>query len=96
MNGLRFQEGEQAIFACPRSFEAQEEIGNLCTVALVGPWAAGQTVQLPDGQRGYLDSAADYLIDCGDSWRYVRDWQLRKLNPPAEPASITRDSEVTA
>lgn len=96
MNGLRFQPGEAAVFAVATDPSGLPGIGAHVDVLLVGPIQAGDVLRYGE-VFGVAHADADYLIDWPDGeFGLVRDWQLRKINPPAEPESITRQLEVTA
>lgn len=87
---LRFQQGEMAICtACHPALEGQQ-----VEITAVGPFKAGDIVT---GLKLVKD--ADYLVSGRLSAAAgARDWQLRKINPPEEPASLTRtnEEEITA
>jgi hypothetical protein len=47
------------------------------------------------GGTDNTDDPKDYGITFADKFpAAVMDWQLRKIDPPAEPASLTRESDV--
>lgn len=87
MNGLRFKEGEPAIYAFANHQEATEFVGSIVTIDMVGPFRARS------GLSG-KESNADYrvLLHTGETMS-VLDCQLRKLDPPVEPASLMRIEE---
>jgi hypothetical protein len=82
MSGLRFGVGELAIYAVPWDEECLPVAGHIFKVDEVGP--------LEDGD-GVL---VDYMISNEEHEGSCYDWQLRKIDPPAEPASLTRESDV--
>jgi hypothetical protein len=93
---MRFQQGEIAIFAVARVAHAIPHTGKEVTVAVVGPFAPGAVADWK-GRRLRTSRPADYLIVHQDGHPgLVMDWQLRKINPPEEPASFTRRKEMTA
>lgn len=84
MSGLRFKVGEMAIFAV-----AAHAIG----IPLMGT-----VVEVTKAGRLFgIDGPGDYEVLSHNAKRGLCfDWQLRKLDRPAEPASLTRESEVVA
>ena len=96
MSMLRFEAGEMAIFAVAMFPSAFGHQGEQVEVLHRGPFGAGSLVTI----RGYtwrIDRDVDYAIGWRDGYiGCVRDWQLRKINPPAEPATLTRREEVEA
>lgn len=94
MNGLRFKVGELAIFMFARGEEGAPFQGETCQVIDVGPWKAGDEWR-PGFKCFRKDS--DYVIQMPQGAKgQCMDYQLRKLDPPAEPESITRREEVEA
>ncbi|NII73240.1 hypothetical protein FHW84_001809 [Dyella sp. SG562] len=90
MSGLRFKEGDLAIIAVVS--EMHELRGRLCEVIAVGPWKHDE---IAFGRP--VNGGADYVVAVvGGFEGCIHDWQLRKLDPPAEPESITRREEVEA
>lgn len=87
MSGLRFKLGDLAVFAVARTVRGIPYVGLECIVILAG--------EAPDDEGGLQDYWVRYEDTTEAS---VADWQLRKINPPAEPASLTRESaeELTA
>lgn len=95
---LRFKQGEIAIFAVSFSPEGQHYVGQEVEVTAVGPFAKGQYVA-GKTRSAYVVSNCDYVILMQDGKECITvDWQLRKISPPEEPASLTRtnDEEITA
>jgi len=103
MSYLRFKVGDLAVVAIA---EKAENIGRIVEIAAVGPFKTGDHVRLPCGgscnfRPGYKDRA-DYVLNArwklenehGLVWLVAHDWQLRKLDPPAEPESLRRCEEV--
>jgi hypothetical protein len=83
---LRFKVGELAIFMFGISPEAR-------------PYA-GTTVEILEAERkeratfDFGTDIADYVVARADgSQGMADDLQLRKIDPPAEPASLTRHAE---
>lgn len=92
MNGLRFKVGELAIFAIATKANGIPYVGCNIEIMYIGPFHAGQQwngIAIPND--------CDYLLLAKDGRKGAAfDWQLRKLDPPAEPESITRREEVQA
>jgi len=85
MNGLRFKVGELAIYAVPWSPRCNPYVGQQCEVIKAGHVCVIEGVFV------------DYDLLFSDGIKIAAyDWQLRKLDPPAEPESITRREEVEA
>lgn len=92
MNGLRFKVGELAIFVCPSHSTGIGHEGTTVRVAEVGPYRTGQYVQCVGVIASYN---FDYVIDWPSGHiGFVRDWQLQKLDPPAEPKTMTVVEEM--
>jgi hypothetical protein len=88
MSGLRFKVGELAVFYIPRHPCGVSGIGRIVEVVEVGPIQQGQICQstgkpLDVGPRDYIVQMDGFRGSCDD-------YQLRKLDPPAEPVSLTR------
>ena len=90
MNGLRFKVGELAIIACAIHPENQ---GKVVEILAVGPYQIGDIVVHPSGAQVEILSNTDYFIDVELPNCTAKDYQLRKIDPPTEPASLTRESE---
>jgi len=96
MNGLRFQAGETALFVVAADPSGLPGVGARVDVLLVGPIRAGTVLRYGD-VIGVAEADADYLIAWPDGdFGLVRDWQLRKLNPPEEPKTMTRQREMAS
>lgn len=80
---MRFECGEIAIFM----------------FGISTPKHDGMTCQVIEAETRARDTyvgmlVSDYVVEMSNGdLRICYDWQLRKLNPPAEPASLTRHSE---
>lgn len=92
---LRFQQGEIAIFAVSMTPEGAHHVGHEVEITAVGPFHQGQVI------RGKTKTAAtgtscDYLMQMSlDGTECMAlDWQLRKINPPEEPVSLRRTSDI--
>jgi len=98
VSGLRFKVGEFAIYAVSIDAKSGPYVGCLCEVFRVGPFHQGERIQLPRlyGWEARSDIDCDYVVEFPDLYAAVHDWQLRKIDPPAEPASLTCDSECEA
>lgn len=84
MNGLRFKVGELAIVACDLNGEGWE--GSCIEIIDVGPFWS------PRDERWY-----DYVTSNPDDEHdelWAMDIELRKLDPPAEPKTMTVVEEV--
>ena len=82
MTGFRFQAGEIALFVVAADPGGLPGLGERVDVLLVGPIRAGTVLRYGD-VVGLAEADADYLIRWPDGdFGLVRDWQLRKLNPP--------------
>lgn len=83
MNGLRFKVGDLAVYVVPWHLLCQPYVGQPCEVVRAGG------VSVIEGR------IADYELRFSDgAWLSAFDWQLRKLDPPAEPVEMTRVEEV--
>lgn len=96
---LRFKQGEIAIFAVANTSSGSAHVDSDIEVTAVGPFIKGEII------RGKTRSAkaganCDYLIVMSIDGEecMALDWQLRKKNPPKEPASLTHtnEEEITA
>lgn len=88
---MRFQVGEMAILAVVISPRYMPYRNQQCEVIEVGPFPIGTPTQ-----TGSTTTVSDYHVQFADGMSIlVRDWQLRKINPPEEPASLTRHKETT-
>lgn len=90
MSGLRFKVGELA-----RIVVAMDPTnhGKVVEINAVGPFKAGHRLAWQGKHRMALVDC-DYFI-AGEAGEWVaRDWHLQKLDPSAEPESITRREEV--
>lgn len=105
---MRFSLGDRAILALPADSSDLPFIGEVVEIILVGPWPAGTVIRFAapsDGRRlrtNPIAHDADYLcaIMCSPEpghrpIGYVKDWQLRRLDEPDEPLSLTRVHEDT-
>jgi hypothetical protein len=83
MSGLRFKVGDLAVIAVVRNPTFQHLLGRQVTITGIHT-------------RTIYDTYEDYRLDFfnGNHHACCMDWQLRKLDPPAEPASLTRESDV--
>jgi hypothetical protein len=89
MDGLRFKVGELAIFVVAVYDSGVQHQGKTVEIVEVGPWSAGTLLK-----KWVMKRKTDYLIRTADGYHgAVVDWQLRKIDPPAEPAGLTRDTE---
>jgi len=86
MSGLRFKVGDLARVVVAMNPKNQ---GRIIEIGLCGPFFAGQFVKYGDRILKFYFNA-DYLH--GDK-EQVSDWQLQPINPPAEPASMTRETD---
>lgn len=82
MTGLRFKVGELAILAVVRNPLFVRFIGQRVTIMKIKP-------------RTIFGTFDDYQLDqmVGDFHACVADFQLQKIDPPAEPASLVREFE---
>lgn len=92
MNGLRFKVGEMAIVAVAMNPVNQ---GKVVEIIAVGPFKAGHRVVVNGVRRRSLEDC-DYFLDQSPPGGLAHDYQLRKIDPPAEPESITRREECEA
>ncbi|URX63288.1 hypothetical protein KR767_04245 [Luteibacter anthropi] len=96
MSGLRFAVGDLAILAVARSLIGLRFEGRPCTVRMIGPYGAGQVLTHPvHGRPCIVDADGDYLVvfDDGNA-ACPLDLQLRRIEPPAEPAAMSRSDVV--
>lgn len=88
MNGLRFKVGEMAILAV--ALRRHDLLGTHVSVEKIHQRPAGSACV----DNSTLLVACDYIVEHVDGSKgSVADWQLRKIDPPAEPASLTRQCE---
>lgn len=81
-----FEVGELATFAVATTAEGLLHVGKIVEVVMIGPWP-----DFPETEgREY---ACNFPDDPTDPGSLVFGWQLRKLEPPEEPASLTRIHE---
>lgn len=86
---LRFQQGEMAIYAIAGSPSMMRIVNEEVEVAAVGIKAGRYYFGLMASQD------ADYIVFCsGGGGLLCKDFQLRKINPPEEPASLKRTSDI--
>lgn len=92
---LRFQQGELAIFAVAMSHEGISKIGQQIEVTAAGPFKAGEWVS-GKTQTAMCSLDCDYLIYFPADGRETMalDFQLRKINPPEEPETMKRTSDL--
>lgn len=93
MSRLRFVTGEVAIFAVPTVEHAFSNVGEQVVIMEIGPFKKGDMCRTAGKM---VEDTFDYVAEFSDGLFGVKDWQLAKLNPPAEPESITRREEVEA
>ena len=86
MNGLRFKVGDLARVAVITDADDADVINKFVEIVAIGEFN-------PDVGRVF-----DYDADYGDSEFLFTcmDYQLRKIDPPAEPASLTRTEDCEA
>jgi hypothetical protein len=93
MSGLRFKVGELAILQFTTDQSAFGCEGDRVEIYAAGPFKPGDTVMI-GREPAKIGKAGDYVIRWSDdSGGICFDWQLRKIDSPAEPASLTRESE---
>ncbi len=91
---LRFKVGEPAIFAVAVMPDQIAAVGKHCIVERVGPFAVGDIIHFK-GSTYIFGRACDYIcMFDAENGVIAHDWQLRKIDPPAEPASLTRSSDI--
>lgn len=91
---MRFKVGDLAIFAVASDPSGISGIGQTIEIKEVGPFHQGERFRSLDKTVGH---DCDYLIQCPDkNIGIVWDWQLRKINPPEEPRTMTHHEETTA
>lgn len=83
---MRFKVGEIAIVAVPLDIS---NLGKMVTI---------QEIRSRPRCEPKRPVATDYDIQMDGKVYCCADWQLRKINPPEEPASLTRtnEKEITA
>jgi hypothetical protein len=87
MKGIRFENGELARYMFALTHEGSAYQGKIVEVIDVHPFAI---------IRG-TDLLADYRVKAADGRTGIcMDWQLRKIDSPADPIEITRRAEVGA
>lgn len=91
-NGLRFKVGDLARFVVAIRPQSIPAVGGIVEIIDVGPFAPGAT--LCDGSENGCPIQMDYFISSGGREGMANDIQLQPLDPPAEPASLTRVEEL--
>lgn len=86
MANLRFKVGEIAILAVSSKGREGEE----CTITAIRHAKRGSNTD--DGGKLVWDT--DYWGHFSFGVFSLADWQLRKKNPPSEPASLTRQNGI--
>lgn len=86
---MRFKVGEMAMVAVDLSGKGRE--GSVVTILEVGPIY----VRKKDGTVKKWDYKTTPVFE-DEKWCYAWDIELRKIDPPAEPASLTREEEKEA
>lgn len=93
MNGLRFKQGDMAIFAVSRSSDSVRFVGQVVTVQMVGPFPNGYKIRNHRGKT-FETNRCDYIVMPNPTQGITcDDYQLRKIDPPPEPESLTRQHE---
>jgi hypothetical protein len=95
---LRFKQGDLAILMIARSTKSQPHVGKVGVIDRVGPMKPGDTF-FWKGRWCVVDGAGDYVWTCGDDVScgvVPMDWQLLKIDPPAEPESLRHMEDVEA
>lgn len=92
---MRFCEGELAKFVVASTTIGLLYVGNVVEIAAVGPYKKGCRITFK-GKDFITKNNTDYLCVMLDHVNpiTVHDWQLQKLDPPVEPASMTRKEEL--
>lgn len=94
---MRFAQGELARFVVARTSSGMELLGDIVEIKVVGPLHVGDHfVVFGIGYESKHDG--DYIISpAGGRWDFgmAMDWQLQKLDPKDEPASLTHREEET-
>jgi hypothetical protein len=92
---LRFKVGELAIVAVGRGKKSLRLIGEEVRIHCVGPFRSGDTFLPSDPTKlwGQALQDGDYACTSSLGGFMAMDWQLRKIDPPAEPASLTHQVE---
>lgn len=89
MSGLRFKAGELAMLVV---VVHPENHGRIIEIAAVGPFQIGDLICT---ETRYFRCTRDCDYATADRWATgVFDYQLRKIDPPAEPVSLTRESDI--
>lgn len=92
---LRFQQGEMAIFAIAVNEGEISHMGEQVEITAVGPFKRGDRVK-GKTTTGIVFEDCDYLIffPSDPEEAIVKDYQLRNINPPEEPALLKRTSDI--
>ena len=93
MSRLRFKAGDLAEIVVARVPADFPYIGSIVVVAVVGPFDRREGIRYR-GARHTFPLASDYLVETVDTFGVVCDWQLRPITPPAEPATLTRCTDL--
>lgn len=94
MNGLRFKVGDMAIYVIPYHAKGYKWVGEIVEVIEVGPFSPDH-VHPSTGKFASLKSH-DYMCKHYSSIGGVWDWQLKPIDAPEVPHSITEREEVEA
>lgn len=96
MSGLRFKQGELAILVVARGKKSSAALGDQVLIHAVGPFRRGDTFHpyRPGSDISKAMQDVDYAVIAPTGGIMCMDWQLRKIDPPAELESITRRLEV--
>lgn len=94
MSRLRFNQGELVRIVGMPAPGSMRLLGSVVEVIAVGPFAIGSQVIRGDRcVRFWIES--DYLLDTGNGpFVCALDHHLAPLDPPAEPASLTRSTHL--
>ena len=89
---MRFVEGEMARVVVCTNPRYQNEV---VEVIGVGPYKQFDMVKLP-GRLLLVSNDCDYIVQAGEYGKLAFDYQLAKIEPPAEQETITKAEETEA
>lgn len=91
-NGLRFKVGDVARFVVAIHPKSIPVIGTIVEITSVGPFQPGQSTN--DGGVNGCPFQMDYVVSSPSGLGMAKDYQLQRIDPPAEPATLTRVEEL--
>lgn len=90
---MRFEEGELARVAVSTNPRYQ---GVIVTIVKVGPFKQYDVVRIGETRMLMLANDCDYVVNAEGDMKLAFDYQLAKLNPPAEEEALVKEEEWEA